>query len=141
MDNKRVGSWVCERTGGYYIDGVGIGLEENGELIAGVLYDMFNGKSIAMHVAAVGSRWMTKEYLRYCFEYPFKQLGVKKILGLVDTENIDAQVFDEHLGFVVEATIKDAARRGDLIVYSMTKDQCRFLGEKYGKRRLAPASA
>lgn len=139
FDNYRVGEWVCQRTGGSYAEGTAIGLEENGELIAGVLYDHYNGKSIAMHVAAEGKRWMTREYLWTCFHYPFVQLGVKKILGFVDTTNLQAQRFDEHLGFTKECVIKDASQYGDLIIYSMTPEQCRFIKDYHGK--LQPVTA
>lgn len=80
-----------------------------------------------MHVAGEGKRWMTKEYLRVCFDYPLNQLKVKKILGLVDSTNMDARKFDEHLGFELEACIKGAGPKGDLLIYSMTAEQCRFL--------------
>lgn len=124
-----VGAWVCERTGGTYseVDSTAIGLEKDGELIAGVLYDHFNHRSIAMHVAAVGKDWLNRDYLRACFRYPFIQLGVSKILGLVDSSNADARRFDEHLGFVVEAVVKDAAPHGDLLIYSMTRERCKYL--------------
>jgi RimJ/RimL family protein N-acetyltransferase len=130
-----VGNWVCERTGGSYspVDSVAIGLEEDGKLIAGVLFDHYNKASIAMHVAAEGKRWMTREYLHLCFWYPFDQLKVKKIIGLVDESNLQARKFDEHLGFTLEATIKDACIGGDLLIYTLTKEKCRFLGESYGR--------
>lgn len=121
--------WVAQRTGGkYYAEsGQGIGWAKDGELIAGVLFDNFNGRSVQMHVAAIGKRWMTREYLRYCFRLPFAIWGVNKVIGLVDSTNTEAMSFDLHLGFVVEACIKDAGRFGDLFVLSMARDQCRFL--------------
>ncbi len=129
FDVERIGPWVAERTGGSYYPGSGqaIGLERDGKLIAGVLYDNCNGKSVQMHVASDGSRrWMTKEYLHICFDYPFRQLGVRKIIGLVDSENSDALRFDLALGFVVEHVVKDAGRYGDQVILSMTPEQCRW---------------
>lgn len=114
----------------------GIGLQQDGKLIAGVKYDQYNRASVCMHVAAIGKRWMTREYLRVCFDYPFRQLGVRKILGLVSTSNLAAQRFDEHLGFVREALLVDAAPDGDLIIYSMTRQQCRFIGITHGIQRV-----
>jgi RimJ/RimL family protein N-acetyltransferase len=131
-----VGPWVCRRTGGKF-DGLGtaIGLMEDGMLIAGVLYDSYNGRSIAMHVASDGSkRWMTREYLRICFDYPFNQLGVNVIIGLVDSENLAARQFDEALGFKLEHTVPNAGPKGDLLLYSMTAAQCRFLHIKERER-------
>lgn len=135
--NERVGRWVCERTGGTYsgADSVAIGLEEQGELIAGVLYDHWNGKSIAMHVAGVESRWMTREFLWYCFHYAFNELRAAKVLGLVSSSNAEALSFDERLGFQTAAVIEDACKDGDLVILTMTRDQCKWLalGERYGR--------
>lgn len=120
-----------------------IGLEENGELIAGVLFDYYNGASINMHVAAKpGRRWLTREFLHFCFWYPFEQLKVRRITGLVPASNRDARKFDEHLGFELEATLKDAAPDGDVLVYRLFRDQCRWLNlkVKYVETQ-SPASA
>ena len=136
FDVDRLGPWVAERTGGTYYPGSGkaIGLERNGNLVAAVLYDNCTGRSVQMHVASDStSRWMTREYLGICFDYPFNQLKVNKIIGLVDSTNLEAQRFDESIGFVEEHRIKDAGRHGDLIIYSMTRDQCRWLHLFKGK--------
>lgn len=134
-----VGKWVCLRAGGQYSGGTTVGLTElRGafpSLIAGVMYDQFNGASICMHVAAEpGKRWMTREYLWFCFYYPFVQLGVQKIIGLVPAANEIALRFDKHLGFEEEHRIRDAHPRGDLVILSMTREQCRFLEIRNGKR-------
>lgn len=139
---ERVGPWTCERTGGTFeSDSTAIGLEEDGELVAGVVFDNYNSRSICMHIAAIpGARWMTREYLWVCFAYPFNQLKVNKILGLVDSTNHAARKFDEHLGFMLECNIKDAGRDGDLLIYSMTRQQCRFLGVKNGRQEFSTSS-
>jgi len=129
-DADIVGPWVADRNGHDYLSGscTALGWARHGVLVAGVLFNEYNGRSVQMHVASDGSRhWMTREFLRACFWYPFEQLGVRKIIGLVDSTNHDAQRFDEHLGFVRECVIKDAGKVEDLIVYSMTRQQCRFL--------------
>jgi RimJ/RimL family protein N-acetyltransferase len=133
----RVCRWVSEQMGGQsWSAAVGIGLEEDGRIIAGVVYDYWNGASICMHVASEpGSRWMTREYLWICFAYPFNQLGVRRVTGLVPESNMAARKFDEALGFELETRLKDAHPDGDVLVYKMTRDKCRFLGERYQKRR------
>ena len=132
-DENVIGPWVCQRTGGQYFPDCGaraIGLVRDGNLVAGVLFEHYNGRSIAMHVAGEGRDWMTRDFLMECFRYPFVQLGVHKIIGLVDSSNRDARRLDEHLGFHMEAKIAGAAPRGDLMVYTMTREQCRFLDRK-----------
>jgi RimJ/RimL family protein N-acetyltransferase len=135
-----VGHWVCAQLGSIYNEqlSVAFGMERDGELIAGVIFDGYNGGSIHMHVAGKGGHWMTREYARVVFSYAFDEAKVHKILGFVDSENLKARRYDEHLGFVKEAVIEGAGRHGDLIIYSMTREQCRYLGNKHGNSN--PAS-
>lgn len=107
----------------------GIGLEKDGELIAGVLYEGYTGHNIWMHVAAApGRRWLNREYLRYCFHYPFNELGCRRVSGWVEASNEDARRFDEHLGFKEEARLKGAARDGgDVILYVMWRSECKYV--------------
>jgi RimJ/RimL family protein N-acetyltransferase len=122
---------------GGFRNGRALGLAEidndtnQGELIAGVWYEWFNGANMNMHVAAVpGRRWMTREFLFAAFAYPFNDAGVRRVTGIVAESNHDARRFDEHLGFSLEARLKDAAPDGDLLVYRMFKDECRWLRMK-----------
>jgi RimJ/RimL family protein N-acetyltransferase len=128
--NDIFGPWICQQLGTKWINGRGevIGLwDDDKGPIAACLYESCNGRSIIGHLAGLGRKWMNREFLWYCFYYPFEQLGVDKILGIVESSNIAAQKLDEHLGFTLEATLKDAAPNGDLLIYSMTKDQCKWL--------------
>jgi len=133
-DNQRVCEWVSRHIGEDLGRGVGIGLEENGELIAGVFYNMFTGAGISMHVAAVpGRRWMTREYLFCCFAYPFLQLNCRRVTGLVRVSNLEARKFDEHLGFKREGLIREAFDDGeDGLLYGMLKPECRWIRSRHG---------
>ena len=134
-DVERIGPWVCERAGGTWLAGrgTGIGLEREGSLIAGTLFEDFNGANVLMHVAAEpGRQWLNLTYLNTCFDYPFNQLGVKRVTGIVPSVNQDALRFDLHLGFEQEAVLKDAHPEGDLIVLRMTREQCRWIGARHG---------
>lgn len=127
-DKFLIGPWVCEKTEGTWSPEsmVAMGNVKDGEVQGGVLYDHYNGKSICMHVAGNGN-WMTKTLLKRAFDYPFNKLKVIKVLGMVDSTNLQAIRFDEKLGFKLETIIEDAGRYGHLRIYSMTKDQCRWI--------------
>jgi RimJ/RimL family protein N-acetyltransferase len=106
----------------------GLGLERDGELVAGVLYEGFNHHNVWMHVAAEGKHWLNRDFLRYCFYYPFVELGVSRVSGYVEASNLAARRFDEHLGFRQEAVLQGAASDGgDVILYVMRRDDCRYL--------------
>lgn len=110
-----------------------------GEILVGVVYEGFNQASICMHVAAKpGSLWATKEFLWTAFAYPFNQLQVRKVIGILSGANLPAVRLDLHLGFVHEATLKDAHPDGDLVILTMTREQCRWLnfeGNSHGKQQ------
>ena len=106
-----------------------VGLEKNGALVAGVVYEGINRFNAWMHVAAKpGARWLTRRYLRACFGYPFITCGVERVRGYVSATNTAARKFDEHLGFEQEAVLRGAAADGsDVIIYVMPKARCRYV--------------
>ena len=129
----RVAKWVGERVDEQYFAGAeAIGLEKDGKLIAGVVFNMYTGPSISMHVAAEpGTYWLTKDFLWRCFAYPFLQLRCNRVTGLTKADNIQAQKFIEHLGFKHEGIIRRGWADGtDVVLYGMLKDECRFLEMK-----------
>ena len=128
--DELVRNWVAERVHeDQFSNEVAIGLEEDGHLIAGVVYNMYTGPSISMHVAAApGRRWMTRDFLWRAFAYPFLQLKCQRVTGFVREDNLDAQRFDEHLGFVREGLLRQACEDGqNMIVYGMLREECRWL--------------
>ena len=108
---------------------VAIGLVRNARLVAGVLFEGLNRHNVWMHVAAEpGARWLTRDYLRACFAYPFKVCGVERVSAHVDSSNVASRRFCGHLGFVPEARLFAAANDGsDVILYVMWRADCRFL--------------
>lgn len=131
--NDWIGPWVAHRTGGkWYGQGETIGITSaNGILCGGVIVENYNGTSASMHVAGEG-RWLNREFLFVVFDYVFRQLDLKVVMGFVASTNNKARRFDEHLGFKEVARIPDAAPGGDLIVYAMKKQDCRYW-RKHGK--------
>lgn len=106
-----------------------IGLERHYELVAGVVYEGYNGHNVWMHVAAVpGARWLVRDYMRYCFFYPFVELGCSRVSGYVDASNQSSRRFVEHLGFNLETTLNGAASDGgDVLIYRMRRKECRYV--------------
>jgi RimJ/RimL family protein N-acetyltransferase len=116
-----------------YDDHATIGLEQDGRIVAGVVYQGYNGPNVLMHFALDGSRHLiTPAFVCAAFMYPFQVLGCHRVTGLVRADNRAAQVLDEHLGFVREGVMREGAGdRSDFIVYGMLKRECRFLRGRY----------
>lgn len=130
--DHKFGHWVCERAGGTYSESrcVAVGREtSDGRILGGFVYDGYNGKSIRMHVAGEGN-WLSEELLHMAFWYPFEQLKVTKVIGLIESTNPRCIRLAKRLGFVQEAEIKDAAPDGDWLILTLTREQCKYLGDK-----------
>ncbi len=128
FDSKRIGEWVTEKAGGiWHPENTGIAIERDNHLIAGIMYDGYTGSSIAMHSRVDDPIKITREWLRMIFDYPFNQLKVKRVTGLVSSANIKAISTNEHLGWKREATLADYFPDGDGIVYIMRREDCRWL--------------
>jgi RimJ/RimL family protein N-acetyltransferase len=137
-----VGPWIAEHTGGQWHTGQGstIAIVENGKILGATLYQNFNGASIMMHCAGLGRSWLTREFLWFAFYYPFEQLAATKIISPVESNNVDSIRFIKHIGFTLEATLVDASPHGDLHLFTMTKDQCKWLNLKDRKPRVQTQS-
>lgn len=109
-----------------------IALVRNGQIRGAVWLENYNGASVMGHVVGDGRRWLTKEFMRAVYHYIFNVLQCKKILGVVREVNLEARRFDEHIGFRQECVIADADPEGALIVYSMRREDCKYLEENHG---------
>lgn len=128
FDAGVLGPWAAPRVGmKSYLPGSAssIGLVRGGRIVAAVLYTDFNGANLSCHIAIEGR--ITRQFLSIIFHYPFVMLGARRITGPVASSNARARKFDEHLGFEQEAILRDAHPDGDLIIYVMTADKCRWL--------------
>ena len=103
-----------------------IGQVLDGQIKAVVVYCGFFGKSCMIHVGAEGQHWMTKDYLKEVFNYPFNKLKLKVIIGTVAGSNKKALKLNRHLGFRDVATISDAHDDGDLVILEMRPEYCKW---------------
>lgn len=135
-----VGHWVAAQTDGAYFSdkSQAIGLVRDGELVAGVIYENWNGKSITCHIAFLGR--LSKAFLALSFRYAFVTCGASKIIAPVMSDNKAAMRLVQKMGFREEARIIDAAPRGDIVLLTMTSDNCRFLRGNYGQERSSTAA-
>ena len=97
------------------------------QLNAGVIYVEYTGSSVQMIAARFTKQPLSRGFFRAIFDYPFNNLGCKKVLALVRSRNDRALRLDLHLGFRVEAVITDWYPGDDQVILAMTKDQCRWL--------------
>ena len=129
-----MGQWVAKRIRGGYFEGrsEAIGLERNGKLVAGVIYENWNHKSIWCHIAVDGR--LTPAYLAAIFDYPFNICQVEKIIVPVGSDNEESLQLVKKMGFVEEARIKDGRPDGDIVFLTLAYENCRYIGNRYASR-------
>lgn len=138
FDAKLVGEWVVEKAGGTYTGiNTAIGILKDNKLIAGVMYEGFTGKegseggTVFIHSRIDEPSKVTRQFYFMIFDYPFNQLKIKVLRGIVDKNNLCAIRLNEHINFKRECELRDYFLNSDAIVYAMRKDDCRFLRGKY----------
>lgn len=143
FNSPKVSEWVSDRALGRVLPPsivTSIGVIRDGMIVGGVIFQDYTGRdgSVKIHVASIDKRWITPDMLWVTFDYPFNQLGVRKLIGEVPSYNHMAIKFDEKVGFKKIATIEGVFPNGDLLVYEMKREDCRWLNLK--PRRLTRRS-
>lgn len=131
FDKDLIGPWICSRINKTWgPDGrEAIGLVREGEVLGAVLFEDYTGPggSISVHVAIDNPRIPIRKLLSTSAGYAFNQLKVEKLIGLVPSYNTAALKFDMRIGFKPEAVIKNAFPNGDMVVLTMTREDCGFV--------------
>ena len=124
---QEVAAWICLKTGGCVTPNTqGIGNEIDGILTAGVSFEGWNGVNAYVHQRI--DKHPPRAFWWTVADFGFNHLGCKRLTGTVAASNHQARRLDEHIGFEHEATLKGAAEDGgDLLVYVLWRDKCRFL--------------
>lgn len=109
-----------------------LGLVRSQRLVAGLIYNSEEAANICVHIGAEdGSRWLTPQFLFAAFDYPFNQLGKRRVTALLREGNKKAIRFVENIGFELEGSLANYHSDGTArIIYGMLRDKCRFLNMK-----------
>jgi L-amino acid N-acyltransferase YncA len=120
FDNKkRVGDWVANRVGQTtsWGDFYAMGAEKKGELAAGVVLNNFTPCSATVHLAVSTPTKSLSELLDHAFLYAFTTCGLRRLTGLVESNNEKSLKIIKHLGFYEEGVMREAGTDGqDIIV-------------------------
>lgn len=130
-DKERVGKWVAgklKKTSGWY-QYQALGVEEDGELIAGVVFDNYLVNARChMHCAGIGRRWLSRTFLNMCFDYAFRQMNCRVVINTVDSTNADSLRFTRHVGFKEVYRVPHGNGDSDLAIFTLHREDCRWIG-------------
>lgn len=105
-----------------------LGLAGAKGLYAGVVYSQWSSSDCMTTIGAdSGARWMTPEFLFAIHDYPFTQIGVRRLNAVVRRSNVISQNFIQNLGFQLEGCVREAYEDEDGYLYGMLKKDCRWI--------------
>lgn len=127
--SDRVGAWVEEQVdqrggwGPFYA----LGIEKDGQIVAGVVINNYNGANATAHIAVTRMTKLLPKLFEHVCDYAFNYCGLKRLTGMVPTNEPHIIKFDKHLGFEEEFVMKDGAPGSDMLVMVMWPHKCRWL--------------
>lgn len=129
--NEAVGRFVCDQIGdgGTYHSHQTIGVlsKDRSTLIGGVVYHNYDGSNIMADIAATSPRWCSRSTLKAIFDYPFVQLGCRRVTCKVSSGNKRSSRLAERLGFQREGLLREGGIGGeDAIIYGILKSERRY---------------
>ena len=141
VSGPHVGAWVTAQTEGAFDPNrsTAIGLEHDGKIVAGTVYENWNGRSVVCHIA-----WerVTPAYMAAVYDYAYNVANVDKIIGPISSNHTRALALVSKMGFSEEARIKGAAHdTGDIVLMTQTPDKCRYLEPRYGQKITGTAAS
>jgi RimJ/RimL family protein N-acetyltransferase len=100
-----------------------MGLERDGEIVAAVLFNQFEGADVA--VTAAGTGW-TRGFLRACGQYVFHDLGCER--ATITTEHEEVVKLACRLGGHVEGWLRNHfGRDRDGIIVGILREEYAYL--------------
>lgn len=97
-------------------------------LLGGTIYERYTKRAIFLHIVGFEPAWFNRTFLWLGFHFPFEQLGVEKVFGLVSANRRRELEFFKKLGFVIETAIKGVYSDGaDQLVLVLEKKNCKWL--------------
>lgn len=90
----------------------------------------FIGRVCAVNIVIEDKHTLTKSVAREAFRFPFEVCGCNSVLAFVDSANAESMELCQRAGFIALSGVPDGGLLGDLIIFEMPKDNCRWLRTK-----------
>ncbi len=121
--DDRVAKFVSEEVGAALVPPfTAMGIERDGEITAGVVFNCFEGADV--HFTAAGKGW-TKEFMRAVGDYVFRQLGCLRMTATTEQESVVALACK--LGGQIEGRMRNHFGVGrDGVIIGVLAEEYRF---------------
>ena len=101
-------------------------LYEDGSIWGVVGFDSFTEYDCEIFMAGEPG-WVSRRFCKAVFDYPFTQLGKRRVTGRVDAADTHTLDIDRRFGFRVEGRLRNALGDRDIIVIGMLQSECRWI--------------
>ena len=131
-DKEAIGAWVAEQVGhgASWGDFYALGVRKGDKITAGVVINNYNGANATSHIAIKEFSKKNVELFRHTAHYAFRHCGLKRLTGMVPTNEPRTIEFDKKLGYEEEFILKDGAPGADMMVLVLWPEKCRWLQEE-----------
>src|SRR3990167_11046547 len=86
--------WVESQLAAQYAaNAVGIGWRRRGRFVAGLVFEGYNGANIFVHIAKLRGEPMPVDLIAAMFDYPFRQLGLRRMSAMIADRNKESKRF------------------------------------------------
>jgi RimJ/RimL family protein N-acetyltransferase len=107
-------------------------VNDDEELIAGVVFNGYIAPNIMMHISADA---ITPGFISTVMHYAFVKNNCKRVTGIIDKRNKKSRRFAHHLGAKLEGVMRDAGEHGDICIYGLMKsDAEKWIQPRYMKK-------
>lgn len=114
---------------GYFGHCTTIAALKNNQVNAVCVYSSYNGVNCEISVAALSKWWLRKDIVNLWMDYPFNQLGCKRMTLLIKQDNQHVIELAKKLGFKQEGMLRQMYHDdSDCIVFGLLKSE-----RMYGK--------
>lgn len=104
-----------------------IRVEEDGKILAAVVYDGFTPFDCNVHIAVAHPAGVSRKTIHAVFAYPFKQLKLVRVTALINSGNEGSQKFVARLGFICEGLKRQGFGSQDEMVFGLLASECKWL--------------
>ena len=132
LDDKSnyIYKWVVSNlaNGQYYGNTLTVGVVENGELTAGLIFHKTNLKSVTVSIFSKSPIWASKKILKFLANnICFKCMQAEIITALTSARNKQAKKFLAKIGFKFRGSVKyGRADCTDEFIYQMEKNDFKY---------------
>jgi hypothetical protein len=101
-------------------------VDSDGCFLGGFVLTDYTGSTMTDHMAGVGN-WCSPQLMWVIFDYQFEQCSLKKVMCTVSSHRRNVVDLVTRAGFRHEYSIEDGVPEGQMHLFSMSKDQCKWL--------------